>query len=233
LKRFYTDVHVVDAEGEFAIHLGNKPIKTPLKTQILAPTQALGEALAEEWRGQGEKIDLKAMPMTRLLTTSIDRVGRERAAVEAIISDYARSDLLCYRAERGELATQQANAWDPVLAWALKTHDLQFVVTVGVMPVDQPEETVRKAAALLTLMSECHLAGFGQIAHILDSVLLAHALAGGQLDVDAAWRASRIDEDWQAEQWGRDAEAEVRHANLRRELEEAVRFLTLSKMPVT
>ena len=50
---------------------------------------------------------------------------------------------------------------------------------------------------------------------LLGSVVLALALWRGFLSGPAAFAASRVGEDFQAEQWGRDAEAEQRADALR------------------
>src|SRR5512134_2965008 len=115
-KRFYTSVAVKDRDGGLALLLDGKPVRTPGKAQLLLPSRALAEAVAEEWRAQKGRIDPATMPLTKLANSVIDGVARREQAVIDDILAYAGSDLLCYRADgpRGLIEAQQAH-WDPVL----------------------------------------------------------------------------------------------------------------------
>src|ERR1700754_2764140 len=53
-RRFYNDVSVVEGEGGFSLALDGRPVKTPARRPLGAPTRALAEALAAEWRAQRE-----------------------------------------------------------------------------------------------------------------------------------------------------------------------------------
>ncbi len=102
-KRFYKEVAVKDEEGGGAsLLLDGKPVRTPGKAALALPARALAEAIAAEWRAQGERIDPSTMPLTRLANSAIDGVkGREQAVIDDI-ARHAGSDLLCYRAEGPE-----------------------------------------------------------------------------------------------------------------------------------
>jgi len=59
------------------------------------------------------------MPVTRGANAALDKVSVQRAEVIEMLAAYGDTDLLCYRADAPEgLVTQQAQAWDPLLAWA-------------------------------------------------------------------------------------------------------------------
>ena len=65
--RFYREVSIAAGEGaEYSILLDNKPIRTPAGASFVVPTIALAEAVAEEWRMQGEKIRPETMTLTKL-----------------------------------------------------------------------------------------------------------------------------------------------------------------------
>ena len=97
-KRFYKSVSIEKEGAGFALLLDGKPVRTPAKAQLLLPARALAEAVAEEWRAQGERIDPAAMPLTKLANSAIDGVaGREEAVIDDILA-HAGADLLCYRA---------------------------------------------------------------------------------------------------------------------------------------
>jgi chaperone required for assembly of F1-ATPase len=57
--------------------------------------------------------------------------------------------------------------------------------------------------------------------------VIALALAEGAIDLETAWRAATLDEHWQVEQWGEDAEAAAMLAARRRDFEAGHRFLSL------
>ncbi|MBV9418925.1 MAG: ATPase, partial [Alphaproteobacteria bacterium] len=101
MKRFYKAVTVSD---DFGILLDGRALKTPAKAALKLPTRALAEALAEEWRGQVDEVDLNRMPLNRLANTAIDRVSAHREAIVTELANYGGSDLLSYRADDAALA---------------------------------------------------------------------------------------------------------------------------------
>ncbi|HEU0017254.1 MAG TPA: ATP12 family chaperone protein, partial [Methyloceanibacter sp.] len=118
-NRFYEHAAIKDEGGGVALVLDGKPVRTPGKLPFVLPNAALAEAIAEEWRGQGARIDPSTMPLTRLANSVIDGVkGSESAVIDDILK-YAGSDLLCYRAEGPKgLVALQTKHWDPILAFA-------------------------------------------------------------------------------------------------------------------
>lgn len=229
IKRFYKQASVGERAGAFAILLDGKPALTPAKHPLALPSRALAEAVAAEWAGQGEHVDPATMPLTRLAHAAIDRVSAEAEAVAAEILKYAGSDLLLYRATRPEgLVAMQAKHWNPVLAWADAALGARFTLAHGIQHVAQPE------AALIAVREEIaryappfKLAALASLTQISGSALLALALARGGLSIDAAWAAAHVDEDWNVQRWGEDAEAKARRAARRLEFDAAVRMLAL------
>jgi chaperone required for assembly of F1-ATPase len=210
-KRFYRQAHVGEGgEAGFAVLLDGKPVATPARRALAAPTAALAAALAAEWDAQKDAIDPARMPLTRLANAAIDAVADAPEAVATEVAKYLGSDLVFYRAEAPEgLVARQAQAWDPVLAWAREELGARFVPVAGVMFAEQPAEAL--AAARLAIPVEAsnmkdiwRLAAVCSITALTGSALLALALSAGALAVDEAWAAAHVDEDWQMEQWGRD-----------------------------
>ena len=118
-RRFYARAEVAEGEDGFAVLLDGRPVKTPARRTLAAPTRALAEALAAEWEAQRDVVDPAKMPLTRLANSIIDGVADTPAAVAAEAEKYLASDLVCYRAEGPDgLVARQAGAWDPVIAWA-------------------------------------------------------------------------------------------------------------------
>lgn len=227
-SRFYKDVSVVDEGGQFAILLDGRPVRTRGKARLAVPSTALAEAIADEWRAQGEEIDPRTMPITKLANTAIEGVtGNEAAVIDDILA-HAGADLLCYRASGPEgLVARQGEHWDPVIAWAKDGLGAPLNLASGVVHVDQPETSL---AALRRKIEECNayqLAGLHVMTTLTGSALLPLALAHGALSPEAAWDAAHVDEDWQAGQWGEDAEAQARRENRKRDFDAAVRVFGL------
>ena len=64
VKRFWTSATVEETDGGFRILLDKRSIKTPAKAQVIAPTRALADKIAQEWNAQGEMVDPMTMPYT-------------------------------------------------------------------------------------------------------------------------------------------------------------------------
>ncbi len=230
MKRFYKEVSVAEGEGGFRVLLDGKPVRTPAGYSLALPTRALAEAIAEEWRGQGDAIDPVSLPFLKLANTVIDGVAANRAEVITAILRFGENDLLCYRAHQPlELAQLQAEGWDPVLAWARRRHGVEFILVEGFAHADQPLATLEAFRAALESHDSFSLAALHVIASIAGSVVLALALAEGELVPARVFALSRIDEDYQAGKWGRDDEAEIRASNLVRELDKAAAFITAAR----
>ena len=228
MKRFYKNAEAAPGEGGVAILLDGRPVRTPARKALRVPTEELAEAIAEEWNGQAEEIDPRAMPLTGLANAAIDRVAPDPAAFAANLAAYGESDLLCYRSEAPQpLVRRQADVWDPLLAWARKRYDIDFEIVCGVMHRAQPGATVERLARAVAARSVFQLAALSPLVTIGGSLLIALALAEGEIGLDRAWSAATLDEAWQAEQWGVDALAAQSLDARRREFEAAYRFLTL------
>ena len=226
-KRFYERAEAGDSEP-FAVLLDGRPVRTPARRPLAAPTRALGEALAAEWNAQGEHIDPATMPLTRLSNSIIDGVVDNPGPVADEIAKFLGSDLLFYRAGTPEgLVRQQAIHWDPVLSWARDVLGARFVLGEGVMFVAQPEGAV--AAARADIPSDpWRLGAAHTITTLTGSALLALALARGALETESAWAAAHVDEDWNMAQWGRDEIALARRAARYAEMQAAATVLALT-----
>lgn len=201
MKRFWKDV-TVEQDG---IALDGKPVRTPGRAPLILPTQALAEAVADEWLAVEGDIDPRAMPLTGLANAAVDRIAPDSAAFAAGLAAYGESDLLYYRAELPEpLVERQAAAWDPLLDWARRRYDVHFETATGVMHRAQPPATVARLAEAVAALDPFRLAGLSPVVTVGGSLVAALALLEGAADADTAWNATRLDEDWQTEQWGAD-----------------------------
>ncbi len=210
-RRFYKTVRVEAGEGGFGIRLDERGVRTPARSLLALPTQALARLLAAEWEAQGERIAMASMPATRLAFTAADRVRAARTEVCAEIARYAGSDVLCYFAEAPRrLEERQIQAWGPLLEWADEALGVHLVRTVGIAHVTQPRETLERVAALAGELDDFTLAGLAHATALFGSAVLALALQRDKLGGPLALDLSRLDEIYQAEVWGADAEAALR-----------------------
>jgi len=223
-KRFYTEVSIVEGEGGHAVHLDGRPVKTPAKAALAVPTSRLAELLRDEWANQVEVIDPRTMPVTRLINTAIDGVAVEAQAVFEDILRFSSSDMLCYRAEGPEnLVLRQQEQWDPVLDWAASHHGACFELIEGVMPREQPRDaTAAFSAVLRKYDAPIELAVLHTVTTLTGSAILALAFAEGHLAAEDIWKLAHLEEDWTAEHWGEDAEAQNRREKRHAEFQAAV-----------
>jgi len=228
-KRFYKNAEAGEGGDDgFPVRLDGKPVRTPARRPLAAPTRALAAKIAEEWQAQGDMVDPMTMPLTRLANAIIDGVGERRAAIAAEVEQYLGSDLLCYRADAPEgLVARQSEAWDPPLAWARDALGARFILTEGVVHVAQPREAIEAARRAIPAET-WRLGAVSSLVTLTGSALLALALAQGAIEPEAAWAAAHVDEDWQMSQWGRDDLALARRAYRRGEFDAAVTVLQLA-----
>jgi chaperone required for assembly of F1-ATPase len=225
VKRFYRQA---TAAADGAILLDGKPVRTPARRELVVPTLDLAEAVAEEWNAQGDRIDPRSMRLTGLANAAIDRIAPDPDAFAAGLARYGDTDLLCYRAEApAALVERQASEWDPILAWARRRYDVDFDVTRGIIHKAQPQATIARLAHAVQARSSFELAALSPLVTISGSLVIALALVEAEIDIETAWASATLDEQWQAEQWGEDAEAARALAVRRTEFEAAARFLSL------
>lgn len=192
------------------------------------PTAPLAEAIAAEWRGQGEEVRLDALPLTRLASTALDLVTPRRREVVAEIARYAGTDLVCYRAaDPPELATRQHAAWQPLIDWATLRYDAPLAVTAGILPIAQTPESLRAFTAAVEAYPPLELAALHMAVSACGSLVVGLALIEGRLGVEEAFAASQLDETFEIEQWGEDAEQMQRRAALQADMALAHQFISL------
>lgn len=225
-KRFWKEATVEACEGGFTVKLDGRGVKTPAKTPLVVPTEALARLIAAEWDAQEGAVRPETMPATRMANSALDKVAPQFEAVAAMLAEYGGTDLLCYRAtEPQALIARQAAGWNPLLDWAEATHGCRLATGQGVMHVAQDPAAVARLAQPLFTATPFELAALHDLIAISGSLVLGLAVSAGRLDADGAFALSRIDETWQAEQWGRDEEAEALEAVRHRDMGFAARFL--------
>jgi chaperone required for assembly of F1-ATPase len=233
-RRFYKAVEVAETEGRFAVMLDGRAVRTPGGARLMLPSRALAEQVAEEWAAQVETIELAQMHATRLANTAVDSIGSAREATADQIARYAGADLLLYFAEQPEaLLRRQTECWGPVLERAEAEARLSFVRASGIIHQDQPQETLDEVRRIALGLDDFGLAGLAFGAALFGSAVLAIGVQRGWMGGVQAFELARLDEAWQAEKWGVDAEAAERTLRLRQEAEMLDRwFQTLERNPI-
>lgn len=229
MKRFYRSAEIVAAAGaSYGVALDGKPIKTPAKQALTVPNAALATAIAAEWAAQDGEIRPAQMPLTRLASTAIDRVTPQRDLVVQQIAAYAGTDLVCYRAAHPpELRARQQALWQPLIDWAALRYEAPLVVTQGVIPISQPEASLRAFAAAVARHDDFALAALHLATGACGSLVVALALTEGRVDPGEAFAASQLDESFEIEAWGEDQEQAQRRRALADDIAAAARFLSL------
>jgi chaperone required for assembly of F1-ATPase len=227
-QRFYTAVAIARSGDGYAIALDGKPVRTPARRLLAAPAEALAQAIAAEWEAQRQTIDPAAMPLTRLANAIIDRVADAPGPVAEEVRKYLGSDLVCYRASAPEgLIAKQAQAWDPVIAFARETLGARFVLGEGIVHVPQPLPALAAAGAAVPdaaagAAALWKLGAVSALTTLTGSALLALMLLHGAISPGDAWAAAHVDEDWNMAQWGRDELALQRRGYREAEMRAAV-----------
>ncbi|SLN67835.1 ATP12 family chaperone protein [Roseisalinus antarcticus] len=229
-KRFWKSAQVVEEGDAFAITLDGRPVRTPAKAPLHLPTRAMADAVAAEWDAAPEVIDPRIMPATRAANAAIDKVIPQFDEVAGLISDYGGTDLLCYRAAAPQrLADRQAEAWDPLLDWAAEALGARLVAVPGVMHIPQDAAALQRLDGQVRAFDPFRLTAFSDLVGLSGSLVLGFAVTARVRIPDDVWTISRIDEDWQIEQWGEDEEAAESAENKRAAFLRAAEFFQLAE----
>lgn len=228
MKRFYTQAQAAPAEHGWRVELDGRAVKTAAGKQQVVPGQPLAAALAAEWAAQGETIDPAGFVLRDLADFAIDVITDDPAAIRTTLLRYAETDTLCYRAEPGEpLHRRQVERWEPLLATAEARYGVSFARISGIIHQPQPPATLERLDAVLAALDPFTLAALNVMTSLSASLIIGLAALDPRADVGALWIAAELEEEWQAEQWGRDAEAEDRRTRRAAAFAAAAQFAAL------
>lgn len=226
-RRNYKTVDV-SASGEgFTVTLDGASARIG-SVALTLPNTMLADAIAREWREQEQKLDPARMRLTALAGVALTRVPVRRGAVIEHILGFGRNELLCYRAaEPFELTARQRSQWDPMLEWAHSRHGIRLVADSGISFIEQPADAELRMQEIVSARDDFELAALDTAATLASSFVVALALVERHVNAEEAFALSHLDELFQAEKWGRDAEAEARRAHILGELKAVERFVSL------
>jgi chaperone required for assembly of F1-ATPase len=231
-RRFYSEVGVGAASEGFAVMLDGKTPRTPGRTPVVVPQQALAEAMAAEWAAQGTHIDPATMPIVRLVNSALEAGEGRLPALRAEIVKYAGNDLLLYRADTPrELVAEQERVWDAALVLLARHFGIGFQPTIGIIHQPQPAPTLERLASSLDDAGLIEATALNSLTGITGSGLLSIALRERLMDAESVWRAAHVDEDHNIRLWGEVEEATERRKKRRLDYDAAIRVLDIVSPP--
>lgn len=230
MKRFWREVTVERTPLGWEVALDGRKVRTQQGAPQAVPTRALAEALADEWRAQGDEVDPAGFVMRDLADYAIDVVAPDRGEAIGRILKFAEGDTLCYRAEPDEpLAARQREVWEPLLKACEAAHGVRFVRAAGVVHRPQPDATLAALRARLDALCPFELAALQTLASLAASLVVGLAALEPEAEAEALYAAANLEEDWQAGLWGWEPEAEARRARKLAEFAAAMRFAALAR----
>jgi chaperone required for assembly of F1-ATPase len=236
VKRFWNTASIGAAEGGYSILLDGKPMHLPDGAVLCVEGEPLARAIAEEWQSAGKagEMSFADTPLTRLAGTAQQRIAPDPWPTIDAIARYAETDLLCYRAEKPQaLVARQMHGWQPWLDWVTSRYDAPLRVSSGVAYVKQHRDSIAALRGAVATLDVAALAALGVAVPALGSLVLGLAMAEGKLDPVTAHELGAMDELFQAEAWGEDAEAAARRAAIAADIALAGRFLQLTQPGVS
>lgn len=234
MKRFYREARAERGEDGWFVTLDGRRVKTQGGRALTLPSKAAAALLAAEWAAQGEEIDPRGFPLRDLADYAIDVVAQDRAATAAALLRYGETDTLCYRADPEEpLWRRQQEVWEPLLQACEAREGVRLQRVSGVMHRAQSPEAMAQLRARLEGLDPFTLTALGTLASLAASLMVGLAALEPEADGEALWAAANLEEDWQAELWGRDSEAEARRAQRKCAFLAAMEFGRAVRAPPT
>ena len=231
MKRFYQAVTTAADSDGWRVLLDGRAIRTPQGRAQVVPTAALADAMAQEWRAQGEEIDPATLKLSDMADYAIDIAGADRAALVSALIGYGETDTLCYRADPDEpLYRRQLEVWEPVLCAFETRENVRLERISGVLHRAQPAATLAHLRVRLDALDPFALAAVNTMAALSASLSVALSALEPNADLDHLWQAASLEELWQAELWGREEMAEERRARRAADFTAAAGFARLARL---
>ncbi len=230
MKRFWKEVSVEERDGGWQVLLDGRAIRTQGRAAQLLPTRAAAELVAAEFAAQGEKVDPKSFIHRDIADFAIDMVRADRTGHVAKLLSYAETDTLCYRADLDEpLFMRQQDLWEPLLTAFEAAHGITLERASGIIHRPQSAECLDALRQRLQNEDDFTLAALITLASLAASLVVALAVLEQGADVDTLFAAANLEEDWQAELWGWDYEAEEARKAKLEAFRQAARFASAAR----
>ncbi len=230
MKRFYKQVTKAPVEGGWQVQLDGRGMKTQVGSPQVVPSEKLAQLLAKEWDDQGEEIDPKSFIFRDMADYAIDVIAKDRDELIRGLLLYSQTDTLCHRADPEDaLYQRQLELWEPLVTACEAKHDIRLSRVSGIQHKPQDPETTAKLTRLLEGMDHFELAGLQTLTALSASLVTGLAAMEEDAEAESLFAAANAEEDWQAELWGWDGEAEQRRAMRLQAFTRAMHFLAAAR----
>ncbi|CEQ39722.1 SPOSA6832_01249 [Sporobolomyces salmonicolor] len=209
MRRFWKTVAVEKRpEGEYAVLLDHRTLKTPGGAPLLMPKDRLPVSLliAEEWENQVAVLKPHTLPMTSLAARALDGLKDENTRKEVVASLLKYLDTDTFPATLVKL--QEAH-WKPLIDWVCKTYDVEIRIYEGILNTRQPDATILKLGSVVADYDQFKLAAFERAVLASKSYLVALGLVEGFLSADDAAHAAHVEVQSQINRWGEVEDSEA------------------------
>ena len=204
MKRFYKLVSSKKTNDGHVIQLDGKSIKTPLGQDMCAATKSLADAIILEWAGQEEKVKPETMPLTQILTTSLDKI-RDREAITESCMRYLDTDLVCYwTKEPEELAKLQKENWGSWVKWFDSHFEVPLYTTKNIDAIKQDEEAHKRVWNYIESLDDSYFTILHIMTSLSGSLVLALAFSEGDISPQELFEASYLEELYRGKLYNED-----------------------------
>ena len=159
------------------------------------------------------------------LTQATKEIMNYRNDIINNLLKFAVTDMLLFWGTDEKLQQRQEKEWAPVLTWAREEFGGKYKTTQSLEVQNENLDSGEGFKRFLEKLDDKQLAAFYLAALNMRSVLLASALVKGKINSEQAFSAAYLEELFQAEFWGKDAEAEAKRNERKQELFDIEKFL--------
>ena len=124
-----------------------------------------------------------------------------------------------------EMCIRDSEVWEPLLGEIEQREGIQLHRISGIIHRPQPATSLEHLRGRIERLGPFELAALEQLVSLSASLCMGLAALEPDADGERLWDAANLEEDWQADLWGRDEEAEVRRERRRGHFLDALRFL--------
>ncbi|BDI60388.1 ATP12 family chaperone protein [Qipengyuania nanhaisediminis] len=237
MKRFYKTVDIAEVSGPdgatgWQITLDGRAIKTVGGRAQRVPSRALAKAMASEWDRQGDKLDPSLFVLRDMADYAIDVVAEAREETADKVLRFGETDTLLYRADPDEpLFARQQEVWEPLVSAFEREEGVEMVRVSGIIHRPQAAPTLDTLRNRLRGMDAFALVAVEAMASLSASLIIALLASRKGADAESLWEAASLEENWQADLWGRDEEAEAVRARRRSDFLRAHGFAQMVLYP--
>ena len=227
MKKFWKKIEIRQfSSKKFHLLLDNKKLTTPMKKELVLPSEILVNEVLREWDQNSDNINIDDLVFYGVLSTAIDKVNLEKDAYVNDIIDFIDTDLICYRAESpNDLIALQNKSWNPILLLIEKYIDVKIKVFKGVMPSNQDQKVHTEIKKLISNLSDVQISVLHRITNLIGSIFLSLCILKKDLLKEDAFECSFLDELWQAKNWGHEEDASIKRNKIRLELNRLIHFV--------